>query len=272
MRVESESLFDGDADGADPDFLAARNDAITRAYLDGLWQRYRNIAEKDFPGRLREPGRFHETFTEMYVACHLMHCGWEVERRRGGGPDFLAKSAVWSFLVEATVPEAGKGVGTVPSPVFDAVARDVPQSEIEYRFVRAIEAKAANWRAHVRREPADATLPVVLFVNLFRSQYGWIPHDLPLWLLLGTNGTEGMTGQLAYARGQFLLPEYRWLGAVVAARVHAPSVALGEREILTMHNPNADPGVPEGAWGDVGAKEGNVREFTRADCQGLLNP
>ena len=249
--------------GTDPDFEAVRADNLARGYVDRLWRRYSILAEKGFPELIRS--HFVERFSEMYVACHLLDAGCEVLRRHEGGPDFLVRSPSGPFLLEVTAPEAGRGRGTMPAAVYDGKAHKVPSEEMDYRLVNSLEDKRDQWRRHVQKHPDDANLPVVLFVNMARAQYGWLAQDMPLSLVLGTHGLEGATEDgIAYACGQFLRPEYRWLGAVVAARVHAGTVAgPGDYDLLVIHNPNAEPRAPEGVWN-------GAREYTRAACELMI--
>ena len=192
--------------------------------MDRLWSRYReNLAEKDFPERIQR------TFS---------------------GPDFRASSAAASFFVEATVPERGRGRASVPELIADGKARDVPIAEMEYRFAKAIDAKAEQLRS------VDPDVPAVLFVNMVRASYAWITHDLPLEMLLAGPESVGIADGVPYVRGQFCRDDYCWLSEIVVATTTAWSAAQGKCNLLVMHNPLGESPAPESAWGAV-------REYSR---------
>lgn len=124
-----------------------------RGYIDGLWQIYRQFADRDFVAEF--PRRPEERFWEMYLGCSLLDMGLEL-RKSDPGPDLLVIKDDKRIWIEATAPTAGDqdSKDRVPEivPISEGgTAQRVPVEQIIMRYTSAIEEKRRKFARYAER-------------------------------------------------------------------------------------------------------------------------
>ena len=103
---------------SDEDFKYVCGNAEARRFVETLWERYKEFADKDFTQKIAS--KFHNRFWEMYLACTLKDLGNNlIPKTKAEGPDIGVKWADSCIWVEAITASPGHGADRVPLPRLD---------------------------------------------------------------------------------------------------------------------------------------------------------
>jgi hypothetical protein len=158
-------LLDSSIVSSDEDFKYACDDSEARLFVENLWNRYKDHADKDFPQKIAT--RFHDHFWEMYLACTLKDNGNDLLiKTRWKGPDIEIKSADFSRIwVEAIAATPGYGEDRVHLPKLDNEMIYVPQEQIVLRYTTAIDAKYKKYTYYKNENIIGISEPYIIAVN-----------------------------------------------------------------------------------------------------------
>lgn len=140
----------GEAPSEDYCSLRDRDHCVEwRAYCEALWKRFEPYADSTFPGQIRI--QFHPRFWEMYLAVTFLDLGYDLNRRRDGGPEFGIDVGGRRYWFEAIAPTEGTGADAVPQLVNDGlVASDPPEEQIILRITGALDTKRKHWAKNLK--------------------------------------------------------------------------------------------------------------------------
>ncbi|SRR6266511_2822640 len=287
-------LLNSSSVSSDEDFTYAYGDSEARLFVENLWTRYMEHADKDFAKKIA--ARFHDHFWEMYLACTLKDDGkYLLPKTKWKGPDIEIKSADFSRIwVEAVAASPGTGEDRIPLPKLDdKMWFRVPEDRIVLRYTTAIDAKYQKYMHYTDSEKGNViekSEPYVIAVNGSKVPYAWdwddeIPYIVQAVLPFGsptveinwdtpektTSGYEDRP-EIKNVKGEgiptniFLRKEYEGISGVIFSRVgiHQFRNKMG-KDFIFVHNPLALNRLPEG-WLRMGREYrmvGNTLECRR---------
>jgi hypothetical protein len=279
---------------SDEDFNYACSNSEARLFVENLWTRYKEHADKDFAKKIAT--RFHEHFWEMYLACTLKDNGkFLLPKTKSKGPDIEIKSADFSRIwVEAITASPGTGEDRIPLPKLDdKPGFRVPEDRIVLRYTTAVDAKYQKYIRYTDSEKGtviEESEPYVIAVNGSKVPYAWdwddeIPYIVQAVLPFGlptietnwdtpeksTPGFEYRT-EIKNVKGEgiptntFLRKEYEGISGVIFSKagIHEFRNKMGN-DFIFVHNPLALNRLPEG-WLTMGREYrvvGNTLECRR---------
>lgn len=278
---------------SDEDFKYACSVPEARLFVENLWNRYREHADKDFAQKI--PTRFHDHFWEMYLACLLADNGNNLlPKTKWKGPDIEIESAVFSRIwVEATTASPGSGKDRVPQPEFDSKMWSwfsVPEERIVLRYATAIDAKYQKYVQYTEENVVEKSDPYIIAVNGSKIPLSWdsdddIPYIVQAVLPLGSPTIEiswdtpeeptpgyAHRPEIVKVSGNsvptnlFLDKKYEGISGVLSSRASIREFrgTMG-MDFIFVHNPLALNKLPEG-WLKIGREfrfRGDSFQWTR---------
>lgn len=157
-----------------------------KAFVEGLWERYRHLADPHF----REDARNHflQRFWEMYLAVTLIERGFDVKKHGNAGPEFFVTDTIGRIWFEAIAPGPGTGPDLVPGMV-PGVASLVPTEQILLRFTHAFEEKRKKYAADLAKGIISTGDRFVVAINcrgIREAVYGnTLPYYVQAFLPIG---------------------------------------------------------------------------------------
>lgn len=269
------SLLNSNYDSSDQDFIFACNDPESSIFLENLWNRYKQFADKDFAQKIST--RFNDHFWEMYLACTLQDTGKKLlPKTRRRGPDIEIKSVDLSPIwVEAVTASAGYGEDRVPLPELDSeMFLLVPEERIVLRYATAIDAKHKKYIQYRNDNIIGEAEPYVIAVNGNKVPYSTddeipyiiqavLPFGLPTVQINWDAPDQSIHGyeyrpKIKKIKGCdvptdiFLRKEYEGISGVIFSNVGIRNFhsKMGN-DFIFVHNPLALNQLPEG-WLKVG--------------------
>jgi hypothetical protein len=159
-------LFDVIHTAEDPLYSSLRDNpraADVRAYLEGLWLKFRPYADPHFLDEFAR--QFFPRFWEMYLGCSLLDTGFSLEPSGGAGPDFRARGPHGELvLIEAAAATAGVSDDAVPELENDKVVQ-VLTERIVLRITSAIRTKHEKLLGFVQSKSVPDGAHLVVAVN-----------------------------------------------------------------------------------------------------------
>jgi type I restriction enzyme S subunit len=267
MNQRSAFFLSGEA--TDPGYLHVRDGkqwAEAKTFTEYLWTTYRPFADPNFLSDARN--HFLQRFWEMYLACALIHRGFEVKRVGHEGPEFYFLCEGRRIWVEAIAPDPGTGADRVPESQCGQ-RYTVPADKILLRYTNALNVKHRRYEAALAKGIIQPGEQIVLAINsrgIPHAPYGAeMPYVVKAFLPFGAltyvvdAKTKKLTDSFHQHRSQllkantapvattsFLNPRFAHFAAVIHSSVDCanhPHI-LGE-EFLVLHNPMASPSLPK---------------------------
>lgn len=267
MNQRSAFFLSGEA--TDPGYLHVRDGqqwAEAKAFTEDLWTTYRPFADPHFLADAQN--HFLQRFWEMYLACTLIHRGFEVKRVGHEGPEFYFLCKGRRIWVEAIAPEPGTGADRVPE-IQRGQCYTVPTDKILLRYTHALDAKHKRYKAAVAKGIVQPGEQIVLAINSRGIPHApngaEMPYVIKALLPFGAltyvvdTKTNKLTDSFHQHRSQllkantapvattsFLDPRFSHFAAVLHSSVDCANSPreLGE-EFLVLHNPMASPSLPK---------------------------
>lgn len=253
----------------DPAYVHVRDEEHLRdakAFTELLWATYRPLADPHFLTDARN--HFLQRFWEMYLACALVHRGFEVKRVGHEGPEFYFHCEGRRIWVEAIAPGPGDGPDRVPE-IQLGEAYTVPTEKILMRFTSALLAKRKQYEAAIDKGIIKEGEQILLAINsrgIPHAPYGAeMPYFVKAYLPFGAltyvadTKTRKLTDRFHQYRPQvekansspvattsFLNPEFAPFTAALHSGVdcaNRPS-ELG-KDFVVLHNPSATHSLPK---------------------------
>lgn len=261
MNQSNAFFLPGEA--TDPAYVNVRdevdlNDA--KAYTEALWTKYRHLADPNFLTDAKN--HFLQRFWEMYVACSLIHHGFDLHRVGSEGPEFYFLHEGRQIWVEAIAPGPGNGPDRVPEIDYGEMHL-VPTEKILLRFTSALREKNRQYHAAIKKGILQQGDSVLLAVNCRGIPYApngaempyIVKAFLPFGALAFTIGTQTdkvlesfnqfrpevrKENSSPVATTSFLSPEFASFVAVLHSAVDCANYPdkLGG-DFMVLHNPSS---------------------------------
>ena len=261
MNQSGEFFLPGEA--TDPTYINVRDKedlSDAKAYTEELWTIYRHLSDPNFLTDARN--HFLQRFWEMYVACALMHRGFDLRRVGSKGPEFYFIHEGRRIWVEAIAPGPGDGPDRV-SELNDDEMIAVPVEKILLRFTGALQEKSQRYLAAVKNGIVQQGESVLLAINSRGIPYapygGEMPYVVKAYLPFGAHAftidtqADKITKSFNQFRPEihkknlspvattsFLNPDFSNFLAVLHSSVDCMNhpEELGA-EFMVLHNPSA---------------------------------
>ena len=166
-------LFDIETEVPDPLWVKLKTDdhpvlPKVREKLEQLWQIYHPYSDSNF--RQEFATHIHQRFWEMFLVCHLLHCGKNVvakPNQSSQGPDILVKEDGRSIWIEAVAPTAGllAKPDTVPGLLLDDKAHDVPADQLLLRVLTALGQKKRAFFTYLKQDIVESDDLCIIALN-----------------------------------------------------------------------------------------------------------
>ncbi|MBN1366513.1 MAG: hypothetical protein JW967_01115 [Dehalococcoidales bacterium] len=157
-----------------PEIFSGKN------FMEHLWNRYHEYADKDFPQKLSED--FPARFWEMYLTCTLLEKSCSVCPRLtyAKGPDIKILNPCNSIYLEAVTPSEGISDNkdrVHEMPLMTAVK--VPDEEITLRYCSAIADKFEKYKSYLKNNSISSNDVYVIALNSCKIKQAIMETDIP---------------------------------------------------------------------------------------------